>query len=43
MKVKHLLQLSDEEFENYDLPNKKILLINLEKKLDYHYHIEIPY
>lgn len=41
--MKHLLKLSEEEFENYDLPNKKILLINLGTQLNYQSHLEIPY
>jgi 2,3-bisphosphoglycerate-dependent phosphoglycerate mutase len=39
--MKHLLQMSDEVFENYELPNK-ILVVNL-KDLKYHSHEELDY
>ena len=39
--MKYLLKISDEEFENYDLPNKKILLIYLDNNLHYDSHVEI--
>jgi 2,3-bisphosphoglycerate-dependent phosphoglycerate mutase len=39
--MKHLLQMNDEIFENYELPNK-ILVINL-KDLNYHSHEELDY
>jgi len=41
--MKHLLKLNDEEFENYELPEKKMLLINLKDDLSYEKHTEIPY
>jgi hypothetical protein len=37
--MKHLLQMPDEVFENYELPNK-ILIVNL-KDLKYHSHEEL--
>ena len=39
--MKHLLQMNDEVFENYELPNK-ILVVNL-KDLKYHSHKELDY
>jgi 2,3-bisphosphoglycerate-dependent phosphoglycerate mutase len=39
--MKHLLQMNDEVFENYELPNK-ILVINL-LDLKYHSHEELDY
>ena len=39
--MKHLLQMNDEVFENYELPNK-ILVVNL-KDLKYHSHEELDY
>ena len=39
--MKHLLQMNDEVFENYELPNK-ILVVNL-KDLKYHSHTELDY
>jgi 2,3-bisphosphoglycerate-dependent phosphoglycerate mutase len=41
--MKHLLQIKDEDFENYQLPDKKILLINLNNDLTYQKHFEINY
>jgi 2,3-bisphosphoglycerate-dependent phosphoglycerate mutase len=41
--MKHLLNINDEEFENYELPNKKIMIINLEDNLKYKNHEEIAY
>ena len=41
--MKYLLNLSDEDFENYELPNKKILSINLDDNFNYINHIEIGY
>jgi 2,3-bisphosphoglycerate-dependent phosphoglycerate mutase len=41
--MKFLLKLDDQEFESYELPNKKILLINLNDNLTYNYHLEISY
>jgi hypothetical protein len=39
--MKHLLQMTDEVFENYELPNK-ILVINL-LNLKYHSREELDY
>jgi 2,3-bisphosphoglycerate-dependent phosphoglycerate mutase len=39
--MKHLLQMTDEVFENYELPNK-ILVVNL-LNLKYHSHEELDY
>ena len=39
--MKHLLKMNDELFENYELPNK-ILVVNL-KETNYHSHEEISY
>jgi len=41
--MKHLLKISDEEFESYELPNKKILLIQLNNSFEYLHHDEIDY
>ena len=41
--MKYLLNLDDEEFENYHLPNKKILEVNLDDNLKYKNHNELPY
>jgi len=41
--MKHLLKIEDENFEYYDLPDKKILLIRLHDDLTYDNHIEITY
>ncbi len=41
--MKYLLNLSDEEFENYELPNKKILNIYLDDKFKFVKLDEIPY
>ena len=41
--MKHLLKISDEEFEFYELPNKKILLIELNNSFEYIKHDEIEY
>jgi bisphosphoglycerate-dependent phosphoglycerate mutase len=39
--MKYLLKMKDEEFENYQLPDKKILLINLDENLIYKNHSEL--
>lgn len=39
--MKHLLQIKDDDFENYQYPEKKILLINLNDNLTYSNHIEL--
>lgn len=41
--MKELLKISDIDFENYDIPNKKILFINLDDNLKYKNHDEILY
>jgi 2,3-bisphosphoglycerate-dependent phosphoglycerate mutase len=41
--MKYLLNLTDEEFEDYKLPNKKILLITLNDQFSYIKHVEISY
>ena len=41
--MKHLLKISDEDFEFYKLPNKKILLIELNNSFEYIKHNEIDY
>ena len=41
--MKHLLKIDEENFEHYELPSKKILLIHLHDDLSYDSHIEIAY
>jgi 2,3-bisphosphoglycerate-dependent phosphoglycerate mutase len=41
--MKYLLKISDEEFEFYELPDKKILLIELNNYFEYIKHDEIEY
>ena len=41
--MKHLLKMNDEEFEDYVLPDKKILFICLDDNLNYEKHVEIEY
>jgi len=41
--MKHLLKMNDEDFEQYEFPNKKILLVNLKDDLTYENHKEIDY
>lgn len=41
--MKHLLKLDDEEFETFDIPNKKIILVNLHNDLSYDSHLHIEY
>ena len=38
--MKHLLKMKDEEFENYQLP-EKILLVHLDENLTYSSHSEL--
>ena len=40
--MKHLLQMNEEVFENYELPNK-LLVVNLNEKLKYSSHEELDY
>jgi 2,3-bisphosphoglycerate-dependent phosphoglycerate mutase len=41
--MKHLLKITDEDFEHYELPNKKILYVKLDDNFNYESHEEIPY
>jgi 2,3-bisphosphoglycerate-dependent phosphoglycerate mutase len=41
--MKYLLNISDEDFQYYELPNKKIILVSLDEKLKYKIHYELPY
>jgi len=41
--MKHLLKMKDEDFEKYELPDKKIMLVTLNDELEYASHIEIDY
>jgi 2,3-bisphosphoglycerate-dependent phosphoglycerate mutase len=41
--MKHLLEISDDTFENYELPSKKILYVKLDDNMKYKSHEEIPY
>jgi 2,3-bisphosphoglycerate-dependent phosphoglycerate mutase len=41
--MKHLLKINDDEFENYEIPSKKMLLINLDNNLVYENHEELSY
>jgi 2,3-bisphosphoglycerate-dependent phosphoglycerate mutase len=41
--MKHLLKIKDEDFEEYELPNKKIMLVHLNDDLSYNTHFEIEY
>jgi 2,3-bisphosphoglycerate-dependent phosphoglycerate mutase len=41
--MKHLLKITDEDFEDYELPSKKIILVHLDDCLNYETHFEIDY
>ena len=41
--MKYLLKINDDEFENYELPSKKIIIVDLDDNLKYEKHDEIPY
>ena len=41
--MKYLLDLSDEEFEHFEIPNKKILLVELHNDLKYKHHEFLSY
>jgi len=41
--MKYLLNINDEEFENYYIPDNKILIIDLDKNYNYIKHKEINY
>jgi len=41
--MKHLLKISDVDFQKYKLPEQKILLVCLKENLDYDKHFELEY
>ena len=41
--MKHLLNMDEQEFENFELPSKKILCIELEDDLKYRTHTYLSY
>jgi len=41
--MKYLLKINDEEFENYQLPDKKIIVVELDDNLKYKNHSELSY
>jgi len=41
--MKHLLQINDDKFETFEIPNKKILYVKLDDNMSYESHDEIPY
>jgi len=41
--MKQLLKINDDDFEDYELPNKKMLYVSLDDNLNYQRHDEIPY
>uniref|UniRef100_A0A6C0EPM5 phosphoglycerate mutase (2,3-diphosphoglycerate-dependent) n=1 Tax=viral metagenome TaxID=1070528 RepID=A0A6C0EPM5_9ZZZZ len=41
--MKHLLRISDEDFEEFELPNKTIFFVHLNDDLTYKTHVEINY
>ena len=41
--MKHLLKIKDEDFEQFELPDKKLLLVHLNDELHYEKHFEIEY
>jgi 2,3-bisphosphoglycerate-dependent phosphoglycerate mutase len=41
--MKYLLKMNDEEFEDYELPEKKIIMVYLKEDLSYDTHKEIDY
>ena len=41
--MKHLLKINDEDFEQFELPNKKILLVHLNDEFNYEKHFELEY
>ena len=41
--IKNLLIMSDEDFEHFDLPSKKIFIFNLDHKLGYDNYSTIEY
>ena len=41
--MKHLLKISDDDFRNYKLPEKQMLLVCLTENLEYDKHFEVEY
>ena len=41
--MKHLLKINDEEFEDYELPEKKIIMVYLKDDLSYDTHKELEF
>jgi len=41
--MKHLLKMTDADFEKYELPSQKILAITLDDELEYESHTEMDY
>ena len=41
--MKHLLKIKDEEFEDYELPEKKIIMVYLKDDLSYDTHKELDF
>jgi bisphosphoglycerate-dependent phosphoglycerate mutase len=41
--MKYLLKIKDEEFEDYELPEKKIIMVYLKDDLTYDTHKEIDF
>jgi len=41
--MKHLLKISDVDFQKYKLPEQKILLVCLKENMDYDKHFELEY
>jgi 2,3-bisphosphoglycerate-dependent phosphoglycerate mutase len=41
--MKHLLKIKDADFEEYEFPNKKIILVHLKDDLSYDTHFEMDY
>ena len=41
--MKHLLKIRDEEFEDYELPEKKIIMVYLKDDLSYDTHKELDF
>lgn len=41
--MKHLLKIKDDDFEDYEIPSKKIMLVYLNDDYTYHTHFDIDY
>ena len=41
--MKHLLKIEDEKFEDYQLPEKKIIMVYLKDDLSYDTHKELDF